>query len=187
MVLAILNVTINSIFSILLTRLVKAIAIPSYSSLSKMTILLCIYGLVAIPWGLKTNFLRWDICKSKQLIFKITATSLIAPALIEEIFFRVSLLPYPLEQIQPNSWFAWSLLSLFCFIIYHPLNAFTFFPQGKETFSNPVFLCLATGLGIIYTLTYWQSGSLWLPVFVHWLVVVIWLLCWGGLSKLNFK
>ncbi len=115
--------------TILLTRLVKAIAtLPNYSSLSKMTILLCIYGLLAIFLGFGTNFLQWDLCKSKQLIFKIMATSLIAPAMVEEIFFRILLLPHPLEQIQASSWFTWSLLSLFLFVIYHPFNAFTFFP-----------------------------------------------------------
>ena len=174
--------------AILLTRLVKAITtLPNYSSLIKMSILLSTYGLFAIFLGFSTNFLQWNLCKSKQLIFKIMATSLIAPALIEEIFFRVLLLPYPLKQIQASSWFTWSLLSLFLFVIYHPVNAFTFFPQAKETFGNPVFLVLTTGLGVSCTLIYWQSGSLWLPVFVHWLVVVIWLFCWGGLNKLNFK
>jgi predicted Abi (CAAX) family protease len=80
----------------------------------------------------------------------------------------------------------WATLSLFLFVIYHPLNALTFFSQGRETFFDPIFLCLAAGLGIICTITYYQTGSLWLPVLIHWLVVVVWLLCFDGLTKLKF-
>jgi predicted Abi (CAAX) family protease len=70
------------------------------------------------------------------------------------------------------------------FIVYHPLNALSFFPKGLKTFFNWVFLVLAALLGIICSIAYLQSGSLWTPVVIHWLAVVIWLLLLGGYGKL---
>jgi len=159
--------------------------LPNSSSFWLAIALFCIYALLALTLGFTTGFLRWEICSSRKLASRVIATSLIAPALLEEISFRVLLIPYPLNQDLENSWLSWAILSLFLFVIYHPLNAFTFFPQGRETFCNPIFLSLATGLGIFCTVIYWKSGSLWLPVLIHWLVVVSWLLYLDGLNKLS--
>jgi predicted Abi (CAAX) family protease len=82
-------------------------------------------------------------------------------------------------------WF-WGCLSLFLFVVYHPLNALSFFSRGIETFFNRIFLTLAALLGMLCSLTYLQSGSLWTPVVIHWLVVVVWLLLLGGYRKLYF-
>ncbi|MFB2837851.1 type II CAAX prenyl endopeptidase Rce1 family protein [Floridanema evergladense] len=81
-------------------------------------------------------------------------------------------------------WF-WGSLSLVLFIIYHPMNAVTFFPAGRKTFFNPIFLLLAAVLGIVCSVVYLQSGSLWLPVIIHWLVVVVWLVFLGGYKQLH--
>ncbi len=112
-------------------------------------------------------------------------TSLIAPAILEELLFRVILLPQSSENLASQSVFTWSLVSLLLFVIYHPLNGITFFPAARETFFNPVFLCLATLLGLICTVAYLQSGSIWIPVIIHWLTVVIWLLYLGGIKQLR--
>ena len=135
-----------------------------------------VYALFILVLGVTTGFLHWDLCKSREVVMRVVTTSLIAPAILEELVFRVILLPYPSSKIAPEFYFTQSVISLCLFIIYHPLNGITFFPQGRKTFFNPVFLVLATALGIICTLSYWQTGSLWLPVLIHWLSVVLWLL-----------
>ncbi|MEL6500374.1 MAG: CPBP family glutamic-type intramembrane protease, partial [Cyanobacteria bacterium J06623_1] len=100
-----------------------------------------------------------------------------------------------------RSYLLWSGFSLLLFVIYHPLNALTFFPQGKETFFDPIFLSLAGILGLTCAIAYQQTGSLWLPVAIHqrsqqapsfyggvicdWLAVVFWLLCFDGLHRLK--
>ncbi|MEM8720927.1 MAG: CPBP family glutamic-type intramembrane protease [Cyanobacteria bacterium P01_G01_bin.39] len=104
--------------------------------------------------------------------------------MLEELVFRGLILPYPDSSISLESYSIWSLFSLGLFIIYHPLNALTFFPQGRSVFFRPVFLVLAAALGIVCTITYWQTGSLWIPVIIHWLAVVLWLLCFGGWSQI---
>lgn len=172
----------------LITRLTSAIStFPNLSSCWLTVVLLFVYGLLALILGFSTNFLQWKVCSSRTLSVRIVTTSFFAPALLEEIFFRVLLLPYPLNKTPDNSWLWWAGLSLFLFVVYHPLNAFSFFPQGRKTFCNPIFLGLALGLGIVCTVIYGHSGSLWLPVLVHWLVVISWLLFLGGLSKLDIR
>jgi predicted Abi (CAAX) family protease len=164
----------------------KAIAPPNSSNWTSLLIAIGIYILFTMALGLVTSFLQWNPCTRLSTIVRIIITSLIAPACLEEILFRVWLLPDPGENISLITYIAWATLSLFLFVIYHPFNALTFFPQGRETFFDPVFLCLAAGLGIICTIAYYQTGSLWLPVLIHWLTVVIWLLCFDGLTKLKF-
>ncbi|NEO01439.1 MAG: CPBP family intramembrane metalloprotease [Moorea sp. SIO3I7] len=173
-----------------------------------VVILIVIYGLIALPIGLRNGFLQLDqnlltidnyplstlfrktelnavnFKTSWHLVGKIMITALFTPAIAEEIFFRVLLLPHPSENPSLISIYAWSTVSLFIFVIYHPLNAITFYPAARETFFKPIFLFLATLLGIICTIAYIKSGSIWTAVVIHWLFVVIWLIGLGGKSRL---
>ncbi|NEQ55860.1 MAG: CPBP family intramembrane metalloprotease [Leptolyngbya sp. SIO3F4] len=103
---------------------------------------------------------------------------------IEEIGFRVLLLPHPSEGVSVKTWYWWGCISLFLFVIYHPLNGLTIYKSAYATFSNPIFLILATLLGIACILAYRLTHSLWPSVIIHWLVVVIWLCCLGGSTRL---
>ena len=159
--------------------------IPSISDWLNTIVLLVIYALIAFSFGFSFDFLQLEHQFAKNTVLRIIATSLFAPAIFEELLFRVILLPQPSENMPIGSILAWSITSLFLFIIYHPLNAIIFFPSGRETFFNPVFLGLATLLGLICTAAYLQTGSIWSPVFIHWVTVIIWLLCLGGMRRLK--
>ncbi|MGL5833494.1 MAG: CPBP family glutamic-type intramembrane protease [Waterburya sp.] len=161
--------------------------LPHCANWTILLVALGIYGLFTLTLGLVSSFLQWNLCRSFTTIVRITVTSLVAPAMLEEIVFRGWLLPDPGDDLFFDTYIPRATLSLFLFIVYHPLNASTFFPQGKETFFDPIFLTLAAALGIICTITYYQTDSLWLPILIHWLTVVIWLLCFGGLAKLKFS
>ena len=177
-------VTIVSIFLTLWKRLECGFGtFPHDLDSTNLAIAIALYILLALLVGWQSGFLRWQP-QSRKLIFKVMATSLVAPAILEEAFFRVILLPYPANNISLWEFIAWSAFSLVLFVLYHPLNASTAFPQGKPLFFTPIFLCLATALGIVCTFAYWQTGSIWLSVVIHWLVVVLWLLCFGGWRKL---
>ena len=160
--------------------------LPTLTDWLNAIILVLVYAVIALPLGFWLNFLKFDPQVSRRIAIKIMTTSLITPAILEELFFRVILLP----QVSENSNFkiivTQSTVSLLLFVIYHPLNAITFFPAGRDTFFNPVFLFLATLLGLICTPSYLQSGSIWIPAIVHWLTVVICLLYLGGMKKLSF-
>jgi predicted Abi (CAAX) family protease len=155
--------------------------------------LLLTYGVVAIGFGWKTGFLRFDnqfkgsfkdsglheILFVGQLFF--------LPALLEEILFRMLLIPHPIETAVLVDIFKWSIISLAAFVIYHPLNALTFYPVGKPTFWDWRFLTLAGLLGIVCSIAYYTTGSIWPPVFIHWIIVVGWIKFFGGQQMLRKK
>lgn len=142
------------------------------------------YGLLVIPVGFKRGFLTWEGVKisPKQCLQMLQL--LLMPALIEELLFRVLLLPHPFESVARQEWLFWLIISLTLFIVYHPINALLFYPKGKKIFRQPVFLVFAGLLGIVCAISYKITGSLWPPVIIHWLIVVIWLFILGGEKKL---
>ncbi|MFE1747552.1 type II CAAX prenyl endopeptidase Rce1 family protein [Coleofasciculus sp. H7-2] len=167
-------------------RLITAVStIPDAQAWLYSAALVLIYALISLPIGFKLGFLKLDVETSWQIIVGVMARCLLSPAISEELFFRILLLPHPTENATPATLWLWGCISLVMFIIYHPLNAVTFYPDGLQTFFNPIFLFLAALLGVICTLAYFQSGSLWMPVAIHWLIVVGWLLLLGGYKKLN--
>lgn len=168
--------------NIILTRITTAFwSIPSDRDWLIITILLLVYGLVAIPIGIKWKFIIIESQLSWQKILTVATVAFIAPALLEELCFRVLLIPHPTENIVSAKLWFYIVLSLFLFVIYHPLNIFV----KHNTFKNSIFLFLATLLGITCTIAYLKSGSLWSPVIIHWIVVVVWILWLGGDQKIH--
>ncbi|NEQ25773.1 MAG: CPBP family intramembrane metalloprotease [Microcoleus sp. SIO2G3] len=167
-------------------RIYAAIStIPETEAWLQTVGLLILFTLVALPLGFFSGFLQVEVLKTSwKTVLGIIATSLITPAVTEELFFRVLFLPQTTESVSISKLWLWGIISLVMFIVYHPLNALSFFSQGLETFFNSAFLLLATLLGITCSLAYLHSGSLWTPVVIHWLAVVVWLLFLGGYRKL---
>jgi len=145
------------------------------------------YGLITLAGGKKVGFLsplRFS-AYSQSVQLRIWVGSLIMPALVEELLFRCLLIPHPQEGVWWVTVLLWSGFSLILFVLYHPLNARTFYKAGNPTFFNPTFLTLATLLGMICTYTYLFTGSIWPGTIIHWLVVAIWLLYLGGQERLT--
>ncbi|BAY08553.1 CPBP family glutamic-type intramembrane protease [Calothrix sp. NIES-2098] len=179
---------LNSLVSLkIIHRLKKAIStIPAVSSWVNSILLLVFYTLIALPLGLYFGFLKFGLPQlTLEKIIQVIFICLFAPAIAEEIFFRVLLLPHLTEDVSTVKKILWGCISLAIFIVYHPLNALTAYPAGFPTFMNPVFLLQAALLGIACTIAYFQSGSLWPSVVIHWIIVVVWLLFFGGYERLN--
>jgi len=152
---------------------------------------LLIYGLIALPLGFRQGFLTWGQPLITPLRLQdrigIALRAAIAPALVEELIFRVLLLPHPTAGIAIQTWLLWGMFSLLLFLLYHPLNALTFARFGFPTFLQPTFLTLAGLLGLACTVVYQQSGSLWTITAMHWIIVTIWVLWLGGHQKLGIR
>lgn len=172
--------------SVIWQRLIAAVSVlPDAQALWQTGGLLLLTGSIALLVGFLSQFLQLDVVPMPwHQYVKIVAVSLVTPAIAEELFFRVILLPHPAENAPLVVQGVWAIASLVLFILYHPLNASTFFPAGSQTFGDLRFLCLAMILGISCTLAYLRSGCFWLPVLIHWLLVVVWLLLLGGYRKL---
>lgn len=171
--------------TLLINRVVRAVitqtTLLQWGQWSGICLLL---ALVMVPLGYRLRFLALDPVQSPRTQFTVATIAWITPALSEEVCFRVLLLPHPTELVSPATTAFWTILSLLLFLLYHPLNALSFFPAGRKIFLNPVFLLLALILGLACSIAYLHTGSLWIPMVIHWLVVVIWLLLLGGYGKL---
>jgi predicted Abi (CAAX) family protease len=145
------------------------------------------YGIIAGVFGFWSKFLTVDNRVDKSIWQNLRSLGhlFLMPALVEEILFRVLLIPHPIETASSTNTWLWSIISLFLFIIYHPLNALTLYPQGKPTFMDWRFLALTGWLGTVCTSIYLISGSIWLSVLIHWVVVWYWLKLFGGEKYLS--
>ncbi|MGB3202409.1 MAG: CPBP family glutamic-type intramembrane protease [Nodosilinea sp.] len=143
-------------------------------------------GVVTLPVGLHSGFLSPGVADVTWVSgLRLMARVLLLPALLEEGFWRVLLLPHPTEMISDRKRWRLGLPMLGLFVVMHPLNAMTLYPLAFDTFTNPVFLLAAALLGLICTVVYWKSGSLWIVTAMHWLVVTVWLLFLGGYQALR--
>jgi predicted Abi (CAAX) family protease len=168
---------ISAPLALALQRCLEALQAPlGPADLALTLALLGLYAAWALPWGLRNGFLRrrWRPSPPRPLL-RQAAALLWMPALVEELLFRVALLPRPGEGVPTAGALGWAALALAAFVAYHPLAGRLWYPAGRDLFHDPRFLGLCAGLGLICTLGYWATGSLLSPVLLHWLVVLVWL------------
>lgn len=144
---------------------------------------LFIYGIVALAVGMPSQFLQWTAPVDHWP--QVMITTLFIPAIFEEIIFRGLLLPHPQENPSAKHRFLWGGINLILFVIYHPINGLTLYEPGYYVFRDPYFLVLATLLGLICILIYQRTGSIWPPVVIHWIVVIVWICLLGGMAQLQ--
>lgn len=112
--------------------------------------------------------------------FYLPLTLFVFPALLEEAFFRGVLIPTLTRERGWRAIAGATLLSTIAFVLWHPVNALTINPGARALFLDPVFLLIVTLLGVTCSLAYIASRSLWVPVLIHWLTVLVWVLWLGG-------
>jgi predicted Abi (CAAX) family protease len=148
---------------------------PRSSDITFSLVVTLIYAVVALSTGFLTGFLTIRIVEIRTLTMATLPFSLfVMPSLIEELFFRALMLPHKTRKCGVPKQVFLSLFSIFVFIAWHPVNAITINPGAYTVFTDPVFLILATLMAVACTITYLKSGSVWVPVFIHWLTVLVW-------------
>jgi len=112
------------------------------------------------------------------LLVRLALVALVAPALGEELIFRVLLLPAPGAPAP-----AWRVaLSVGLFVLWHPPQALVFGPHWAAVVLNPGFLAAVAALGLALARLYRRTGSIWPCVLLHWTAVVGWKALLGGPS-----
>ncbi len=160
--------------------------LPNIESCLIALLLLFVTAIVCLNIGLTSGFLK--ISKPNLPIHKLISTAVVCfffPGVAEELIFRVIPLPHTTENVSINTCLIWVALSLFAYVIAHPLNALTFYKRALPVFTRPVFLVSVFVLGIACTVSYLQSGSIWVAVTIHWSIVVSWLFMCNGYEELN--
>ncbi len=122
--------------------------IPDFTDWLVAAMLALAYTLLALSVGFWSGFLKVDVQTSRRTIVGVLLGCLLSPGITEELLFRVLMLPHPFENASGLILWFWGCASLATFVVYHPLNALTFYPVGRSTFMNPVFLLLAAILGV---------------------------------------
>jgi uncharacterized protein len=150
---------------------------PQRKDLVFAIVCLVLYGVLYLPIGLSVGFLQWHPNPNPWQWLNVMLAALIMPGLNEELVYRVILIPHPTEPIGPISRQRLIGLSWILFLLAH------LSPWSPAFFHQPPFLIGAGLLGILCTLSYLQSRSIWMPILIHWTIVVNWLLVWGGLDK----
>jgi predicted Abi (CAAX) family protease len=146
---------------------------------------LALYGVFAINYGLASGFMERKNAVGNPIHFLLHALRLFfIPALLEEIIFRVALLPHPVEGVPGWLWLFWGLISFVLFMLWHLLLAKTIHRNARKTLTDSRFLVLMGWLGLVLIGVYWITGSLWLVTVIHWVAVLVWIYALGGRDRL---
>lgn len=108
----------------------------------------------------------------------------IFPSLLEEAFFRGILIPNNAATQNKSRIITYIAVSTAAFVLWHPANALTINTTAATLFLNPAFLLIVALLSITCSVSYILSCSLWTPIIIHWLTVVVWVIFLGGRNKL---
>ncbi len=154
---------------------------PSVNDLIFGSIATLIYGIVAILFGLTTKLFSIKLYSGDfKTLLILPFVLIIIPSIPEEIFFRGLLLPSPSEFGSKKQVLFGVLASMSLFILWHPFTALTIYPQVRELYTDIRFITIVAMLSFVCTITYLKSGSIWIPIVIHWLTVVVWMFFLGG-------
>jgi predicted Abi (CAAX) family protease len=141
------------------------------------------YAIAAVVIGSAAGLLHWQPL-SGGLVMVLPLTLFLFPSLLEELVFRGIFIPRDVLKQGPAAAARAIALSTAAFVIWHPVNALTVNTSAIPLFLDPWFLAITTVLGVTCGTAYVLSGSLWVPVVIHWLSVTVWVLLLGGRNLL---
>jgi predicted Abi (CAAX) family protease len=105
---------------------------------------------------------------ASDLSLKTILGAVLAPALWQEFVFRVLLLPHPTEGVRPVTAMIWIGVSLGLFFLFHRLKAHDLWPWKAMPARLTHRLYLVFILGVLATVIYLSTGSLWTVTGFHW-------------------
>jgi len=172
-----------SMISYLRDNIVQGFKVSPFKAPLKSLIPVPIYGCISLTLGFYTDLFSVNTI-GYLMSFVLLFTLFIFPSLLEEAFFRGILIPNNAVNQSKRKIFTYIALSTFAFVMWHPLNALTINKAAAAFFLNPIFLLIAALLGLTCSISYVISRSLWIPIFIHWLTVIIWVIFLGGRNKI---
>ena len=156
-------------------------ALPKGPEILFSVVVFLIYMAVALPVGFCSGFFTIQILKTNMwVMIALPIFLFFIPSLFEEIVFRGFLLPHKERKISTIHLLFYAAFSVALFIAWHPINAMTINNPAFSMFTNPIFLSLAALMAIACTITYLRTGSLWIPIAIHWLTVLVWVFFLSG-------
>lgn len=160
-------------------NLIAGFKTPPVQELALSLSLFLLFGLSAFFVGSRGDLFEIKMLNSR-LIYIVPLSLFIFPSLLEEAFFRGILIPNNTKDKGLKAQFIATFTSAISFTLWHPLNAVTVNVNARALFLNPYFLMIVFSLGILCSVTYIYSKSLWVPIMLHWGTVLMWVLFLGG-------
>lgn len=145
--------------------------VPTWKDWKEAIALLFFFALIYIPIGFDLGFLKFQSESNWFTILGVLFSAFWMPGVNEELIFRALLIP----RTGSRKWaivFSW-----LSFLLYH------LHPFVPTFFRTPAFLIGAGLVGIVCTISYLRSRSIWTAIVIHWSIVVVWLLIFGGIVK----
>jgi len=165
--------------SYLKNNLLQGLKVSPFRVPFKSLIPVPVYVCASLAIGFHAGLFSVRIIDPPTLIV-LPFTLFIFPSLLEEAFFRGILIPNNTVTRSKSRVVAYIVLSTAAFVLWHPANALTVNTTAAALFLNPAFLLIVTLLGITCSVSYVLSRSLWTPIIIHWLTVVVWVIFLGG-------
>ncbi len=167
-----------SVKQYIVDNLIKGLKTPPTNLSVKSVILIPFYIIFALSVGFYFDVLKFKPIYSSAL-FYLPITLLFMPAIFEEVIFRGLIIPRDTKNKDTKTIIAYIAISTILYLLWHPLMGLIN-PVSAVFFFNPYFLIIVVFLGITCGLAYIYSQSLWLPIIIHWLTVLIWVILLGG-------
>ena len=139
----------------------------------------CLYAATALGIGFASGLFTPGFLDLRRFWY-LPLTLLVFPCILEECVFRGLLIQREVLASGSKRAATQIVLSSLAFTLWHPLNALTINRSAQPFFLNPWFLAITLLLGITCGYAYARSRSLWVPILIHWLTVLAWVLCLGG-------
>lgn len=157
---------------------------PKRKELFFAGVLIILYAPMALIIGFSTRVFKFNVLLPEKVIhYLLPFTLIFFPCLPEELFFRGLLMPHKNRKSSPSKYLMYTIINVVLFVIWHPFNAYLINNSAIPLFTNIYFLLIVFLLGVICTVTYLQSGSIWIPVLIHWCTVFSWVFFLGGRNK----
>lgn len=125
-----------------------------------------LFTLTAAYLGLSENLFKFAPTAEWQAFAIVAVAAIIVPSLFEELVFRV--------WMGGKQGRLRAVAAISAFVLWHPLQVWLNLPMAQPLFLEPAFLAITGLLGLACTMAYRISGSVWPPVFIHWITVIAW-------------
>ena len=125
-----------------------------------------LFTLTAGYLGRYENLFKFSPTDEWQAFAIVAVAAILVPSLFEEVVFRV-------WMGGKQGWLR-ATAAISAFVLWHPFQVWLNLPLAQPLFLEPVFLVITGMLGLACTIAYRISGSVWPPVFIHWITVIAW-------------
>lgn len=139
---------------------------PRLSEWGQSLLLFGVFALIAAYLGQHESLFKFSLTDEWAPFIAVAVIAILVPSLAEEMVFRVLL-------GGRTGWLR-AGIAIAAFVLWHPVQVWLGLPMAQPVFLEPGFLAIVALLGLVCTLVWRRSGSVWPAVMIHWLTVVAW-------------